>query len=333
MAETGLSYNWQRDYDSLTGKYVESDPVGLGGGINTYSYARPGPLSYSDPTGLTPNPAEATCVDPAQPICWAGIAADLASWLFTGAAAGAGASALVTPGDTRAVTDPMLTAKGNVADSQIVNDYGKVASEAKRCGKEPPERCTWLRENAGKYRADQVKATQRGGDAGGQVRKSNAVSLDEYIDPKDLSESTSRLLIWQALNSYSLAGLVKLLEDPEVEVRTSAARQMHIRGGTVAWNAARKLCLSRRPRDKVMGLFILGQLGTPRLPYKQETLDLIHSMLSRRQPEIVMEQALYTVGHLRQGRPLEHPNLYRKIVDLRVARGSALGDAKAFALR
>jgi type VI secretion system secreted protein VgrG len=45
-----------------------------------------------------PNPAEATCfVDPAQPICWGGVIADIASWI---GAEAAGAAALATPGDT-----------------------------------------------------------------------------------------------------------------------------------------------------------------------------------------------------------------------------------------
>ena len=35
-AETGLNYNYFRDYDPTTGRYIESHPIGLGGGINTY---------------------------------------------------------------------------------------------------------------------------------------------------------------------------------------------------------------------------------------------------------------------------------------------------------
>jgi RHS repeat-associated protein len=51
-AETALNYNYFRDYDPVTGRYVESDPTGLGGGINTFAYATGDPLSYSDPQGL-----------------------------------------------------------------------------------------------------------------------------------------------------------------------------------------------------------------------------------------------------------------------------------------
>jgi RHS repeat-associated protein len=51
--ETGLFYNYFRDcYDPATGRYCQSDPIGLRGGINLYQYARVNPLSYIDPLGL-----------------------------------------------------------------------------------------------------------------------------------------------------------------------------------------------------------------------------------------------------------------------------------------
>jgi RHS repeat-associated protein len=53
MAETGLNYNWNRDYDPLTGKYIESDLLGLrGGSYATYGYAGSNPLTYVDALGL-----------------------------------------------------------------------------------------------------------------------------------------------------------------------------------------------------------------------------------------------------------------------------------------
>lgn len=51
---TGLHQNWHRDYDPVTGRYYQSDPIGLHGGLNTYLYASANPLSYIDPFGLLP---------------------------------------------------------------------------------------------------------------------------------------------------------------------------------------------------------------------------------------------------------------------------------------
>jgi RHS repeat-associated protein len=51
--ETGLNYNGFRDYDSSTGRYIQSDPIGLyGGTFSTYGYVGGNPVRYSDPSGL-----------------------------------------------------------------------------------------------------------------------------------------------------------------------------------------------------------------------------------------------------------------------------------------
>jgi len=50
--ETGKHYNFNRDYDPSTGRYIQSDPIGLDGGMNGYGYVKLSPLDRSDLQGL-----------------------------------------------------------------------------------------------------------------------------------------------------------------------------------------------------------------------------------------------------------------------------------------
>ena len=49
---SGLYYNYYRDYDPETGRYLTSDPMGILGGRNTYAYVHNDPVSGFDPLGL-----------------------------------------------------------------------------------------------------------------------------------------------------------------------------------------------------------------------------------------------------------------------------------------
>jgi RHS repeat-associated protein len=51
-AESGLFYNYFRSYSPTTGRYTQSDPIGLDGGWNRFGYVGANPLTFSDPTGL-----------------------------------------------------------------------------------------------------------------------------------------------------------------------------------------------------------------------------------------------------------------------------------------
>ncbi|WP_341480460.1 RHS repeat-associated core domain-containing protein [Cognatiluteimonas telluris] len=67
-------YNHLRDYDPTSGRYVESDPIGLEGGFNTYAYVDSDVLSDRDPEGERSRAGRASAIsrirnDPKTPSC------------------------------------------------------------------------------------------------------------------------------------------------------------------------------------------------------------------------------------------------------------------------
>ncbi len=51
-SETKTHYNINRDYNPKTGRYIESDPIGFDGGVNSYGYVAGNPLGAVDELGL-----------------------------------------------------------------------------------------------------------------------------------------------------------------------------------------------------------------------------------------------------------------------------------------
>lgn len=58
---SGLNYNYFRDYEPATGRYAQSDPIGLLGGASTFGYVLSSPLSGRDVFGLQATTFEQFC--------------------------------------------------------------------------------------------------------------------------------------------------------------------------------------------------------------------------------------------------------------------------------
>ena len=50
--ETGLHYNYHRDYSSVRGAYIQADPLGVRAGLNQFTYVSGDPLLAYDDLGL-----------------------------------------------------------------------------------------------------------------------------------------------------------------------------------------------------------------------------------------------------------------------------------------
>ncbi len=60
--ETGFYHNGFRDYMPNLGRYLQTDPIGLGGGVNTFAYAEGNPTVFVDPEGLTGRSPRIPCI-------------------------------------------------------------------------------------------------------------------------------------------------------------------------------------------------------------------------------------------------------------------------------
>lgn len=67
---SGLVYNYFRDYDPVAGRYIQSDPIGLAGGISTYAYVVGNPVSRTDALGLQTDPVQRHLVSHASRGNW-----------------------------------------------------------------------------------------------------------------------------------------------------------------------------------------------------------------------------------------------------------------------
>ncbi|WP_256817649.1 RHS repeat-associated core domain-containing protein, partial [Pseudomonas putida] len=64
--ETGLHFNTFRFYDPDIGRFTKTDPLGIEGGVNLYSYA-PNIVNYTDPLGLCPENVKEYDITPYRP--------------------------------------------------------------------------------------------------------------------------------------------------------------------------------------------------------------------------------------------------------------------------
>lgn len=104
-------------------------------------------------------------------------------------------------------------------------------------------------------------------------------------------------------------------DDPDGQARWSAVTRLHARGDIETFTAARTLCASDVPAERVLGVDILGELGGAPRPFADKTLSLLRHLAACDSDLRVLHAVLIAFGHLRDPRAMpsvidlaEHPD-------------------------
>lgn len=114
----------------------------------------------------------------------------------------------------------------------------------------------------------------------------------------DKDGESLRLLVAQALRAYPTYSLHPFLEDKNVLVRSAAAREIQLRGESISFDAAIGLIGDKRAYLREIAVFILGQLGTPKYPFRESSIPIISDRLALDKSAAVRAAAAAALGHL-----------------------------------
>jgi HEAT repeat protein len=138
-----------------------------------------------------------------------------------------------------------------------------------------------------------VKVLEMGGDANGHKR-----TIAARADPRSTQE----------LISIVLTGA-------DEDTAWEAVTLLHWRGTREVFDAARQLCASECPKERVLGADILGQLGIPERSFPDEALAILTRLLLGDRESEVLSSAAIACGHLHDARAVgalvklkNHPN-------------------------
>ncbi|MFC4589093.1 HEAT repeat domain-containing protein [Sphaerisporangium corydalis] len=115
-------------------------------------------------------------------------------------------------------------------------------------------------------------------------------------------------------------------EDPDGTIRWKATAVLHTRGDLETFTEARRLCASDSAEERVLGVDILGELGSPQRPFIDKTLSVLRYLAASDDDIRVLHAVLIAFGHLRDPRALP------SVIDLAAHENPTVRYGAAYAL-
>jgi HEAT repeat protein len=119
--------------------------------------------------------------------------------------------------------------------------------------------------------------------------------------------------LFQEMKQKSDEELHLVIVEKKCDEKRAAASQLTIRGGKANFKKAIEFCNSKNPYVRVEGAHILGQLGTPKRPFKMESTPILINLLEHDSNENVRASAAAALGHIEN--PEVVPILVKHVAD------------------
>lgn len=124
-AESGLADNINRAYETTTGRYIQSDAIGLGGGPSTYAYVVSSPLNTIDPYGLS---SVAQCANPVNAAACAAAGIGIGASATGGGGVSAGTAVAVGAGIATGIGAGVALQQKQCPDNSCQRFYDEIIS-------------------------------------------------------------------------------------------------------------------------------------------------------------------------------------------------------------
>jgi HEAT repeat protein len=136
--------------------------------------------------------------------------------------------------------------------------------------------------------------------------------MTSSLDNIDATESRLRYWLTRYMQTMSEQDLFDCVLDEDVILRTSAARQIQMRGTADGFEFAVSLASSSRFEHREASAFILGQLGAPECTYLERSLKYLYLLLVDQYYE-VRTTAVYAFSFYSMNIPQKIPEIVDKL--------------------